>query len=996
MLNGAMKPVRSIAISGKTVIFQAGHANSLYESYNSPEGGPYIADIKEMTIYAETLIIGDRLHLPQTNLTVYARRLQFTDADANISTTPYDARTINPGQTVDGLDAGNITLYVESFIAEPDHGVRFTVTGTTGHNGGQAGEPGHLACTLEELQPLAWLSPYSVKMVLAHARDAYLYDYTVEARDILADYQNLLDACMSLPEWDTFDDQWQLEFEQMHGEVVTLLHRLQSGLDYFGNPPGWVPMLSFEVTKAFYEQEIDRAVRVLYLSYWLQNKAETIADKQTALEHSREEVWDQTQDFADQYEQIQNLIPKLKSDASRIAARIGSADSGGCSGLLCDLKRKEEALIARADRIVQKRHEVPWWKKALKGLATVVTSTVTGAASGGQAGAAVGLVTGSITALSDEFLSEKDPWPAINSRTDTAKQFNSIDFAEATGEWIDQFGQIPDDLDVVEQNGPGSYLQGLRAQAASMASGMHQVKDALKATSLSNDEVEAELKKIKAKDPIFNRLVDQITQLAVEKQIFNRQLTAAMQKVSTLANGITNNFLGIDAMNRDISHANQILDPRATMYVKDMERRALERLQKYHYYLGKSYEYRLLEPNPMDLNIHGIFTAMEGIVSADGALEPGDFDALKTVYEEQLWDLTDQIYRDYQENKSVEATAPVRLNLSSEQIADLNAGNKVTINLKDAARFQYDEENIRIVDIGIEVLDYHVEGTHDDLDYFDFKIEHAGESRLQKDGQIYQFVHYKDIMQETNPINWNERHFADGFSQPVDRSDASQSMLFSLLQNCAQAGTGDIMLYARPGAWADVVIENVPYEENSGHLVIDAVRLLIDYDFIIRPSYFSTLQILTEPQEVLPYFTIDTLDIWDRQAGVGAFYRTYTTGLAISAEAPEYSGNYRFVTWTDGKGDDMTEGDRILSIEPLDDNKKRIAAYEYVGPIPSAGDFNEDFFVDFSDFASLSQAWSTQPGDARWDSAYDVSDPPDEVIDARDLVKFAEEWLVMP
>ncbi len=994
MLNGTAKKVRSITVAGKTVVFAPGHASGLYESYSSVEGGPYVADIKEMTIYAETLIVGGPLLLPQTDLTVYARRLVLEGADTYISTKPYDGRTVGPSEVLAGLDGGDVHLDIASFGCQPAGGWRFRVGGTSGHNGGAMGSPGEMTWTLDEVRPLAWLSPYAVKMVAAHARDAYLYGYTVEAGEILGEYRELLETYMGLETWDSVEGTWQLELEQMYGEVVTLLHRIENGLDYFGNPPGWVPMLSFEITKAFYEQEINRAVRVMYLSYWVQNKAATIAEKSAALRRSREAVWGQTQDFANQYTQVQALIPKLKSDAARIAAQIGRADSGGCSGLLCQLKQKEEELIARADKIVQKRHEVPWWKKMLKGLSGIVTSTISGAASGGKAGAAAGFATGTITALTDTFLEEKDPWPAINNRTGVAKTFYEIDFEAASGEWLDNFDAIPNDLNAVEQSGAAGYLQGLRAQAASMAGGMHQIKEALKETSLSNEEVAVELKKLKAADARFNSLVDQVTQLSVEKEVFNRQLTAAMQKVSTLSNAITNNLLAIDGMNRNASHLNRVVDPRATMYVKDMEQRATERLRKYHYYLAKSYEYRLLKPSPMDLNIGNMFAAMQSIVSVDGTLDDSAFDALKTVYEEQLWALTDQIYRDYQENKSYEATAPVRLELTAAQIASLNAGSKVVINLKDAARFQYNEENTRIVDVEVETLEFHVEGTYDWRDYFDLEIEHSGVSRLQKDGEIYQFVHYKDVAQETNPINWNERHFADGYWQPVDRSEASESMLFSLLSNCQNAGTGDIMLYARPGAWADIVIKKAPHEENSGELVIDSVRLLVRYDRIIRPSQFSTLQIATQPQGLVPYFAVGRVDRWGRRDGVGELYRTYNTGLSTTVAAPVQSGDYSFVKWTDGAGNEVSQS-AALSVF-LDSNRKRIAQYVYTGPVASTADFNEDFIVDMGDFVGLSRAWFSQPGDWNWDPDYDISDPPDGVIDTHDLVKLAEEWLLMP
>ncbi|NLH17569.1 MAG: hypothetical protein GX455_13420, partial [Phycisphaerae bacterium] len=978
---GLSRKVRSITIAGKTVVFEANHPNDLYEDYNNPQDGPVVSDIKEMTIYAETLIIADRLHLPQTNLTIYARRLQFEGSDALLCTTPHDDRPSSP-TPLPGLDAGNITLYVESYSSE-EGAIPFLLDGSAGHSGGGAGKPGHLTCTLDKMRPLAWLTPYSVKMILSHARDAYLYGYTAEADDILADYREQITAFMGLETWDSLDPQWQLELEQMFGEIVTLSHRLENGLDYFGNPPGWVPMLSFEVTKAFYEQEIHRAIRVLYLSYWLQNKATAISDKAAALSSSRQAVWGQTQEFADQYAQIQTLIPKLKNDAEQIALRIGY--------LLGDLQRKEDELMALADRIVQKRHEVPWWKDMLNGLGTIVTSTIEGAAEGGKKGAIEGGIKGTLNVLKDRLFSEPEPWPVITNRIGVDREFNRIDFAAATGEWLDQFSAIPDTLNLIEQNGADSYLQNLREQAASMAGGMNQIKEALKATSLSNEEVETELKAIKAKDPIFNSLVDQVTQLAVEKEVFNRQLSTAMQKVSTLASGITNNLLAIDGMNRDASHLNRVVDPRAALYVKDMERRALERLQKYHYYLARSYEYRLLEPSPMDLNIGKMFTAMETIVSAQGELDAAEFTNLKTIYEEQLWNLTDQIYRDYQENISSEATAPVRLDLSSEQIAALNAGTKVVIDLKNAARFQYNEENLRIVDVQVDRMEFHVEGTYDLQDYFDFEIEHGGVSTLQKDGQMYRFVHYKDVERENNPINWNQRHFADGQWYPVDRSDASQSLLFSLLENCPNAGTGDILLYARPAAWADLILRKIPNEQNSGQLVIDHVRLLIRYDRILRPTQFSALQIVTQPQDLFAYFTVNQPDRYQRQDGVGEFNRTYSTGTTVQATAPLQSGNYAFVKWTDGSGNEVSQN-AALSLK-LNANTKRIAQYAYTGPTLSVADFNEDSIVDMTDFLGLSNAWLTQPGDADWNPAYDISDPQDQVIDILDLTALADGWL---
>ena len=70
--NGATRTTRSVTISGKTVVFQNGHPNNLYDYNENP-------DIREITIYAETLIIRSPLHLPQTTVTIYSKELRFED-----------------------------------------------------------------------------------------------------------------------------------------------------------------------------------------------------------------------------------------------------------------------------------------------------------------------------------------------------------------------------------------------------------------------------------------------------------------------------------------------------------------------------------------------------------------------------------------------------------------------------------------------------------------------------------------------------------------------------------------------------------------------------------------------------------------------------------------------------------------------------------------------------------------------------------------------------
>jgi len=68
-----------------------------------------------------------------------------------------------------------------------------------------------------------------------------------------------------------------------------------------------------------------------------------------------------------------------------------------------------------------------------------------------------------------------------------------------------------------------------------------------------------------------------------------------------------------------------------------------------------------------------------------------------------------------------------------------------------------------------------------------------------------------------------------------------------------------------------------------------------------------------------------------------------------------------------------------------------MGAYEF--NYADKGDFNYNCRVDWGDFSLLAKSWLTQLGDSGWDRTRDISDPPDGVINLRDMAVIAENWL---
>jgi len=864
--NNVVRNTRTISISGKMVVFHDGHNNGLY-SYNGSE------DIKEMNIYAETVIFRSPLHLPQTNVIIYARELRFDDS-AYISTTPLSltdpAEQFQDG--AHGLKAGDIELHVESYHDNEWLGHRFIMRGGNGQpagpgqngapgqdlptvgdwndcpdgdkttyavrgivleegedyiyysiidekgnknewpgNGsnakpggkpGNSGNGGDFSSTLwlqgkvnnyygiagdyasEAIggraglpnpayrqilrytingecydwrklpgaagehysipgsnapapgpeppygQPgtfstiegsMSWLHPYAMKMVIAHAKDAYLYGHVDVTEEILEDYMEVLDTYRNSTEWNELEETQRLELGQMQDGMQILLHRINNNMDYFGNPAGWVPMLSFEVSKAAFEQETDHAIRVLYLCYWIGNAEMDIQEKVDALAYAREKKSEEIQDFKDQYNELMGLIPRLQAEGEAVANQEYLLQERS--------KQLEQELLKRAEHNL----EEPWWKEATRVLSAVCSLCPVGQPVTGRIGGGLTIITN---------IDPDTPWESI----DDLKSFSKMDYTkygtdcEALGDTIKG---IPDDIfNLTLMTG---YVKEIGNKSVPILKEAEKYKDILKETEIPKSEVDAELKKIKATDPEFNQLADEIAELVARKEALGKQLAKSIQMTSTLSNAITFDLLAIDGMNRDIADGNAVLDHRASAYLKEMEHRETDRLLKYHYYMAKGYEYRLLEPYPGELDLGSLFDKFKYIAEAadsDHNLGSNDFNALKALYEFELSTIAEGIYDTYQSNPP-ELSAPIRFNISQEEIQKLNAGEPVTVNLIERGMFPLSDENVRIVKLKVNAMDAHPEDENlGEWAYLNIHMEHSGLSKLVRDGEVYQFRHY--------------------------------------------------------------------------------------------------------------------------------------------------------------------------------------------------------------------------------------------------------------
>ncbi|MFM1941204.1 MAG: hypothetical protein RI897_186 [Verrucomicrobiota bacterium] len=756
-----------------------------------------------------------------------------------------------------------------------------------------AGQPGTATVTPTTYN---WLHPLSLRKILNHIKDDYLANQITTAHDRLADYSSLLNQYQADGSWQLLDPQTRFELTQMHEEINLLLQRIEAGLDYFGNPAGWVPMLSFEVNTTLYQNEIDRAINLLYLTYWIKNKAQDEQQRLDALTTVRDALRDELAEAKTSYNEAVTRLPVLRTEATSINHEILST---------------QFALEAEENRLLQETGE-PDWVMGLR-LGLKVSAMMCQMVPVYQP--ALGAVGEGLRLASD--FDPNNPWNTITSAPNVASAYLDSDFEDSANDEKTATDSL--DPDAAEEEG-FDYLGAIQTAGTGLMKGVDDIQQFLKEREAPTPEMLAELEELKAKSPTYKTLIERVETLMERNRQFADDILSTMQDIASFSNIMRRNLLAIDALNRQIAPAATVLDDRATSYLEDMERRAYDRLLKYHYYMAKAYEYRLLQPYEEPLNLEGLIQKFQDIANlhSDHTITPEQFNSLRAVFEENLALVAETIFDHYNANRP-DLSVPVRFSLSPEEINQLNAGQTVSINLKDEGFFAPTEENIRIVDLNIFAITAQPanNGAYGSTAYVDVFVEHSGVSKLKLDGSIFQFRHYNQLTE--NPVVWGGRFDPiDNQIDPFHPSDASDSLLRSLLSGDA---VSDMLLYSRPSAWADLTISATDFSSNGNPINLQSLRFEMTYDFTPRKANLGLrdLELLvtttsTEnptPQQssILPYFTLGNPDYNGRQDARGRFLRVFqNNGGSVQINAPTTYGKYQFQKWTDRFGSDLPGG----------------------------------------------------------------------------------------
>ena len=996
---------KELTISGATVLFDPVEDPQLYDRVHENE------NLSKLNIYADQVIVRALVETPGTDVTIYARKLIFEDPQngtASWNTTGKSHTTNEDPQLPQ--QGGDITLYVLEVVSDPSSAPRLVLNGASTVAAVKGGDAGTLTAPfdLSEFSEtrggsssvregdasvaavhgdlgvpagLAWLHPLAVRSVLLYCKDLYYFGFMEQAGEQLREYQVYLNELLAQPTQRDLPevDLEELQFSQQRNEISSVADRISARLDYFGNPAGWVPLLSFESNFLLTESSIGRAMRAFYLAHWLSSAANTINDRREAMKAASDALGEENDELKAEFGGITGEIEDLDDKSAEIERMTNE--------IKVELRSIERRLERKAEEIVAERNNVPAWKTTLRGAGALMKMVPVYQPALGAAGGALELGT---------RLDEQAPLDSVLQGTDLFLEYKAADYKKQADD-LDKEINPPMKLSdkELERDGLRSKAGKVETLASAAGFGGGKIKEYIAKQEAAAGEIAAELEKIRAVDPQFNMVVNQLQELLDEKQRFAQRIAALEDRLREIPNVILKNRIAMINLQDLRQKQTNVLDPQALSAVKEMEARHKDILRSYYYRLAKSFEYRLLEPyrlaNDEVYDPVAVLGKIETILKAsqtsstdetEGSqhhvLSPTGFQSLRAVLEKDLVAMSDRIIEKYNKVGCIEQTAAYRTNLLEKELECINKpGVSAVLNLHDRGVYSASEEAHRIADLSVGSVDFFltVGGARVALDderldnlssaSVDITFEHSGLSQLSRAGQNYAFNHYRT--EDSNPIQWTARvNLLSGAVTMVRPSEASESLLNTLL---ADGRDLNIQKFSRPAANADIFVEvkNLNPTFSGGlpvaGLGVEFTKVTINaqLDF-----YQSSADRLIDVRLIDPTgkaLSIQPRILFDNATGAGAFQDEFgrrdslgavtrsfdgVNQLKITAESfygselvpgNDFAIGYRFVRWLDQAFNPISETPEV-TVQNSGQNRV-YAIYERIGDqlAPEAEEF---------------------------------------------------------
>ncbi len=699
--------------------------------------------------------------------------------------------------------------------------------------------------------------------------------------------------------------------ESLIREAKLLLSEFQSlqfnainGLDLYGNPPGWVPMISYEINKAAYENEVDYAVNAIYIHSVLQDANQTLSERIAKLSNSLKKLENENREL-EQKDRV--LLAGINSDSLLLFEMRhileGSKDRMG---------EITDRMLGQAKSNVSRR--------SFFSMVSFVSQTVAQVALVVPGGAVVSAVAAGVSVLASIAgnFDVNDPLSMDNLSLiaeQSAEFAQSLEGVSASLE-DSQEAPVPNNPTVnnlkSQKRKKQKDLAGKTAKYATVVQsslgatvGVVQSYQGLIPGATRDKEVQDELKVLLSKDGEYKQKLDDFKMAVDSSLVLSGAINEKLTTYRTNEEKILRNLETTIILEKNKAQTQAKLSPAELVTIANMKNRSMKRLFEYHYLMAKAYEYRLIQPFPEDhIDMEGFIQKIQATIKeANGSLNAEVFNKSRIFFTEILQAINHKILNYYNSGGSLSRTECVYYALSQDEIDVLNRGEALSLNLNNIQNlFPPNEENLRMINLSVASCTFNddreiqahqqrdVQSTAEGSEYVRINVVHEGISTIQKNGRLYRFNHRNS--DKHDPISW-ETHI-DLVGNTISEGRVSKDSRSLILNAAGKDTQGDMMLFSTPGINADLFI-NAWFNTS---LRMKSVVLKLEYNKEQLDKDLSLLRVYSNIDSHDLYFDLSQADINGFQNSTSTqFQRCYPAHSEIILQTIPRINGYTFKSW---------------------------------------------------------------------------------------------------
>jgi hypothetical protein len=606
---------------------------------------------------------------------------------------------------------------------------------------------------------------------------------------------------------------------QQEGAIHKIL-QIDSGVDYYGNAPAWIPGVAYEVIESLYQSEIKNAFRLLYLALWLEKDQSSKEAKIATIHHLHEQFELRGLEIKNEIRNNQHVINEIERKNVTLAASNKLYQQ--------HLEQLRSEIETEAQRRIHSQQKSAQLKRALLGLAALSKAIPAGAP------VTVGVAQG-IEALIAMSNSQDIGHRLLQLPSLVDAGANLSRWSEARLDWNARFQSFNyRDFVQMDSEQRTREIEKNRSFYAPILQTVKEQYELFKKCEMPADSVAREIQRIEETSPRFQQAVAALKVLNQQKQElyemlqkyqyknveFDLELIEVMRQMNQLQKHLVENETGMDAQ--------------TLVMMMQVRASAKSRLNKYKYFLAKSFQYRLLRPFPGNLLLDGLEEQLNRIINYEHNPDPMGTaigEALRSLYLDELSAINLSLFESLDRGELAEDETEIFIEFSQSELQALASGKPVYLNMIDRNIVASHQQNARLISAEIMIkpddvkIEHHQAWSHAIVD---FTMSHPGDFYVDNENSRNYFS--RPDLRETGFYRWGTRVDLVANSAHAFQSAPGVWRLFSdISSGIDMDNLGP--LYARPGMLTEFKVEMKTNASTALNVNLQSLMIKFRYSF---------------------------------------------------------------------------------------------------------------------------------------------------------------------